>query len=73
MQNAPFLDVWQGSACAFEVDYQISSEYYNRFKLTVLTLQAPTPQNGQIRASNLSATAANELFDFVWPFCGVGA
>ena len=30
----------------------------------------PTPQNGQIHSKNSSATA-DELFEFVRPFCGV--
>ena len=37
-----------------------------------LILLAPTPKNGQIQASNSSATA-DELFEYVWPFCGVSA
>ena len=31
-----------------------------------------TPQNGQTHSNNLSATA-NELFECIWPFCGIGA
>ena len=38
----------------------------------LLTLLAPTPQNGQTHSNNSSATA-NEFFECVWPFCGVGA
>ena len=30
----------------------------------------PTPQNGQTPSYNLSATA-DELFECVWPFCGL--
>ena len=37
-----------------------------------LTISAPTPQNGQTHSNNLSAIA-DELFECVWPFCGVGA
>ena len=37
-----------------------------------LTLKAPFPQNGETHSSNLSA-AADELFECVSPFCGVGA
>ena len=37
----------------------------------VLTLQAPTPRNGQTHTNNLSATADGS-FECVWPFCGVG-
>ena len=36
-----------------------------------LTLKAPTPQNGQTHSNNSSATA-DELFQCVWLFCGVG-
>ena len=32
----------------------------------------PTPQNGQTHRNNSSALA-NELFECVWLFCGVGA
>ena len=31
-----------------------------------------TPQNDQTHTNNSSATA-DELFECVWPFCGVGA
>ena len=37
-----------------------------------LTLSEPTPRNGQTHANN-SLAVADELFEFVWPFCGVGA
>ena len=37
----------------------------------VLTLQVPTQQNGLTHSNNLSADA-NELFESVWPFYGVG-
>ena len=37
-----------------------------------LILIVPTPQNGQTHSSN-SLALANELFECVWPFCGVGA
>ena len=41
--------------------------------LTLLfTLYAPTPQNGQTHSNNLCATV-DQLFEFVWPFCGVSA
>ena len=33
--------------------------------LTVLTLEAPTPQNGQKHSNNST--------ECVWPLCGVGA
>ena len=36
-----------------------------------LTLQVSVPQNGQTHSNNLSEKA-NELFECVWPFCGVG-
>ena len=39
---------------------------------TVLALEAPTPQKGQTH-SNDSSTVVDELFECVWPFCGVGA
>ena len=35
-----------------------------------LTLQAPTPQNGQTNSNNSSAS---ELFECVWSFCGVSS
>ena len=34
--------------------------------LCLLTLQVPTPKNGQIHSHN-------SLLKCVWPFCGVGA
>ena len=37
-----------------------------------LTLSEPTLRNGQTHANN-SLAVADELFEFVWPFCGVGA
>ena len=37
-----------------------------------LTLYVLTPQNGQ-KHSNNSPVRADELFECVWPFCGVGA
>ena len=37
-----------------------------------ITLLVPTPQNGQAHSNN-SSTTAYELFECVWPFCGVGA
>ena len=37
-----------------------------------LTLYVPIPQNGQTHSNNLSALA-DELFECVWPFCGVDA
>ena len=37
----------------------------------VLTLKAPTRQNGQAHSKNSSAVA-DELFKCVWPFFGVG-
>ena len=36
------------------------------------TLSTPTPQNGQTQSNKLSAVT-DELFECVWPFCGVGA
>ena len=39
---------------------------------SVLTLQAPAPQNGQTQ-SNDSLAIANELFEYVWLFCGIGS
>ena len=38
--------------------------------MKMLTLQAPASQNGQTHSNNLSAVA-DELFECVWPFCGV--
>ena len=37
-----------------------------------LTFSEPTLRNGQTHSNNSSAVTA-ELFEFVWPFCGVGA
>ena len=37
-----------------------------------LILEAPITQNGQTHSNNSSATAG-ELFEFVSPFCRVGA
>ena len=37
----------------------------------LLTFQAPIPQNSQTDSNNLSSKA-DELFESVWPFCGVG-
>ena len=48
------------------------SAYLFHFLVTLLTLQAPTPQNDQTHSYNLSAKAG-ELFECIWPFCGVGA
>ena len=31
----------------------------------------PTPQNGQTHSNNLSAIA-DELFECIWTFCGIG-
>ena len=39
---------------------------------TRLILLAPTPQNGQIYSNNLLSDA-DELFECVWSFCGIGA
>ena len=41
-------------------------------RLTLFTLSAPTPHNGQTNSNNLSATAG-KLFECIWPFFGVGA
>ena len=35
-----------------------------------VTLQAPTPENGQTHSKKLLAVADN-LLERVWPFCGV--
>ena len=39
---------------------------------TILSLWAPTPQNGQTYSNNSSAVA-DELFECVWLFCEIGA
>ena len=39
------------------------SSLYNPFKV-------PNPQNVQTHSNNSPATA-DELFEYVWPFCGV--
>ena len=52
----------------------ISNTLRNTFageKFGNITLSAPTPQNGQTQSNNSSAIA-EELFECVWPFCGVG-
>ena len=36
----------------------------------IQTLSAPTSQNGQTHQKNLPAVA-EQLFEYVWPFCGV--
>ena len=41
-------------------------------KIYFLTLEAPSPQNGQKHSQNSSASFADELLECVWPFCGVG-
>ena len=38
----------------------------------MLTLQALIPQNGQT-TQTIRRQSANELFECVWPFCGIGA
>ena len=40
--------------------------------VTSLTLLAPISQNGQTHSNN-SLAVADELFECVWPFCGIGA
>ena len=40
--------------------------------MELLTLEAPTPEDGQRHSKNLLAFA-DELFECVWLFCGVGA
>ena len=40
--------------------------------LIILTLKTPIPQNGQTHSNNSSAVT-NELFECVWPFCGIGS
>ena len=37
-----------------------------------LTLQVPTPQNVKTHPNN-SSVFADKFFEYVWPFCGVGA
>ena len=37
-----------------------------------MTLNNPTLQSGQTHSNNSSAKA-DELFECIWPFCGVGA
>ena len=43
---------------------------HNFLESCPLTLQAPTPENGQTH-SNKSSAVADKLFECVWPFCGV--
>ena len=38
----------------------------------VLILYTPTLQNGQTHSNN-SSVVADEMFECVWPFCGIGA
>ena len=45
---------------------------YTYFSNTFLTLYVLTPQNSQAHSNNLT-TAADKLFECVWPFCDVGA
>ena len=35
-----------------------------------LTLEVPAPQNGQTHTNN-SSSVAEQLFECVWPFCGL--
>ena len=44
----------------------------NLWKLFIITLKAPHPQNDQTHSYNSSAVA-DKLFERVSPFCGVGA
>ena len=43
-----------------------------RYRKEISSMKAATPQNGQIHLKNSSATTG-ELFEYVWPFCGVDA
>ena len=43
---------------------------FKKWFKALLTLQAPTPQNGQIHSNSSSATT-DELFECVWPLCGL--
>ena len=53
-----------------------TGDYQNRLQKQkskgLITLLAPISQNGQTHSNNSSATA-DGLFDYVWPFCKVGA
>ena len=50
--------------------YGVDSDILNWFH--TLTLYAPIPQNDQTHSNNSSASD-NKLFEWIWPFCGVGA
>ena len=40
-------------------------------EVLTLTLKAPTSQNGQTHLNN-SSVVDDELFECVWPLCGIG-
>ena len=44
---------------------------FPNFSSNVKPLKVPNPQNCQTQSNN-SSTVADELFQCVWPFCGVG-
>ena len=47
-------------------------KYVNPCFYSFLTVYKPSQQNGQTHSNN-SLAFADELFDCVWPFCGVGS
>ena len=55
-----------------EVRYFLSLNNFIWDKSLHLIIQVRTSQNGQTHSNNLSATT-DELFECIWPFCGVGA
>ena len=53
-------------------DFYSMFGHFSKSWMKGLTLWEPTPQNSQTHSNNSSATP-DELFECVWPFCGVGA
>ena len=53
---------------AFTKNYDLSA---SKRTLLSLTLYSSISQNGQTHSNNSSAIS-NELFECVWPFCGIG-
>ena len=53
------------------MDGPFYENWFHYYKVkSFLTLSVPTTQNGQTHSNNSLATA-DELFECVWPFCGV--
>ena len=68
----PFQRINTLTNASLYFDVSQYSSVVRYLKVLKLTLEAPITQNGQTQSNNLLAIA-NECFDCVWPFCGVGA